>query len=525
MAAAGSKPTAVHYWLITFVLFSLVFGLMWFLTHRQVEGLRTQAKTAEEKRKTAENASLVAVEQINALKDVMGRREPTVGDANTADATTVIGKAKQELAEASGAEAAAATYSATVAALSERLRLASSERETLRNELARLQASYASLEARANAEMSKEKSARSAAEADRDDVQKSLENKLAEKDQDINTLKRALSDSQAELSDLRDTMKASLKDKDLQITRLETLNEGLTQELQATRRVTFEVPDGRIVQVENLTNSVWINLGSSDNLKEALTFSVYRKDNAGIGKAAPPTGNESYGTPTYGPSDIKGSIEVIKIEGAHLAKCRVTYNPTLLPIAVNDPIYSPVWSPGGSDTFALVGEIDLDGDGKSDREAVREFIRSAGASLDVEIDDEGRRVGKGMNERTRFLIVARIPEARPTDTAERVKVVEAIRSESTALNRDAKQMGVQTISLPTFLAFSGYRPTRRLFIPNSEGEFPLRIGREPVAGTKGFSMPAAARAADRAPEHRTPHKPDDERNRDSLFRGRSAPGP
>ena len=53
--------------------------------------------------------------------------------------------------------------------------------------------------------------------------------------------------------------------------------------------------------------------------------------------------------------------------------------------------------------FALVGSIDIDGDGKSDRELVRNLIHRNGGIIDAEVDEDGKRSGR-LSVSTRYLI-------------------------------------------------------------------------------------------------------------------------
>ena len=120
-----------------------------------------------------------------------------------------------------------------------------------------------------------------------------------------------------------------------------------------------------------------INLGEADGLRVRTTFSVYRKENNGVGRDA---------------EDIKAQIEVIKVTGAHRAEARILEDDIYQPITKGDPIYTPLWSPGITEKFVVVGTVDLDRDGIPDRERFHDIVASAGGVITHEVLDDGRRI-------------------------------------------------------------------------------------------------------------------------------------
>src|SRR5205814_522187 len=90
----------------------------------------------------------------------------------------------------------------------------------------------------------------------------------------------------------------------------------------------------------------------------------------------------------------KGTIEVINITGPHMAECRILADSTPNPLLPNDLIFTPLWRPGQQDHFALVGMMDIDGDGVDDREKVHDLIRINGGIIDAETDAKGNAIGE-----------------------------------------------------------------------------------------------------------------------------------
>ncbi len=205
----------------------------------------------------------------------------------------------------------------------------------------------------------------------------------------------------------------------------------------------FEVPDGRIAWV-NQDGTVWINLGSADALRRQITFSVYDADNRDPAK-----------------SSNKGSIEVTKILGDHMAEAHVTNDDPRNPILTGDQVYSQVWHRGKKLHFALAGIIDLNGDGQNDMKLARDMIELNGGVVDAYVADDGTIKGE-INVNTRYLVLGDYPqEARQA----------AMQAGWEKLSSDAKTNGVEVITLDKFLNQIGYAPDDRVV--------QLGAGREP----------------------------------------------
>jgi hypothetical protein len=235
-------------------------------------------------------------------------------------------------------------------------------------------------------------------------------------------------------------------------------------EVELVLRERFEQPDGEIVSVDNTSRTVWINIGSLDGLRPQVSFSVYTRDNRGLGR---------------GDRDIKAKVEVTRIKEGHLAEARIIEEDLFRPIAAGDPIYSPLWSSGRIEYFAFVGRPDLDQDGNSDWDLVDEILRNAGARKELYVTDEGLREppnGK-LTARTKFLVVGDIDD--PVDFSgqgEKMDIARKILDEQKALIDDAKVYGVQVVRLNDFLAYIGYKAQHRLWRPGEERPFTLKSG-------------------------------------------------
>jgi hypothetical protein len=165
--------------------------------------------------------------------------------------------------------------------------------------------------------------------------------------------------------------------------------------LQEMQTETFEVADGRIAHVDQAGGIVWINLGMADGLRRQVSFSVYDQDQTAVDNAKP-----------------KGAVEVIRIIDQHLSEARITAASSRDPILPGDQVFSPAWKPGRKIRFALAGVLDIDGDGNSDRDLVRNLITMNGGVIDAELHDDGNQSGQ-LTVGTRYLVIGN----RPTEEA------------------------------------------------------------------------------------------------------------
>jgi hypothetical protein len=180
---------------------------------------------------------------------------------------------------------------------------------------------------------------------------------------------------------------------------------------------------------------VWINLGSADALRRQVTFSVFDADRTDPAKA-----------------DQKGSIEVTRILGDHMAEARITSDDVRNPILTGDRIYSQVWHRGKQLRFALTGVMDLNDDGTNDIQLARDLVELNGGVVDAYLDDDGKVVGE-MTVNTRYLVLGKFPEE-----GHRAAMQRGFQQ----MSEDAKTNGVEIITLDKFLNQVGYAPTDRV---------------------------------------------------------------
>lgn len=242
----------------------------------------------------------------------------------------------------------------------------------------------------------------------------------------------------------------------------------------------FEAPDGRVTLVNQAQRLVWINLGQKDGLQRQTTFAVFDHDENGVAQAEP-----------------KARLEVVRVNGDHLAECRILEDKPSDPILQNDVIFTPAWSPGLKVHFALVGFMDIDRDNVSDREQIRNIIQMSGGVIDAELQDDGTRTG-ALTVNTRYLVLGEKPNERSGTR---------MLQEYNFMLGEVNKFGTETINVQKLMAMMGYKPEERrveLGTNAAKSEFkkrgpatpaPAPVGGAP-AGVPGFAPagppPAAA---------------------------------
>ncbi len=163
-------------------------------------------------------------------------------------------------------------------------------------------------------------------------------------------------------------------------------------ELNEFKNLDFSSPQGKIVNTSNGGTVVWIDLGRDDGLREGTAFTVIDESSVNASDAKD-----------------KAHLVVTRVieDHPHLSQARVTDYSTTRPILKEDKIFSPAWRPGRTVGFALVGEMDINGDYKDDVNDVRELIRRSGGKIDAEMDSKGNKVPglPGMTPNTGFIVL------------------------------------------------------------------------------------------------------------------------
>lgn len=275
------------------------------------------------------------------------------------------------------------------------------------------------------------------------DAQQTAEKDLASRTSDFTDFRSSLQKEQDELKknleDQRTKYEEQIAEREKSIKDLTDKNVKLEHavanfiENRKDEPESFEVADGRVSWV-NQNGTVWINLGTSDALRRQVTFSVFDADLHDAAKAS-----------------RKGSIEVTRLLGDHMAEARITSDDPKNPILTGDNVYSQIWHRGKKLHFALTGFIDFDGDGQSDLQLARELIALNDGIVDAYLDDDGKVQGE-ITANTRYLISGETPEK-----AGKVGLEKGAQD----MFKTASSLGVETVTITEFLSQMGYKPQDR----------------------------------------------------------------
>jgi hypothetical protein len=244
----------------------------------------------------------------------------------------------------------------------------------------------------------------------------------------------------------------------------------------------YDQPKGKIVKIDATGTMPYINLGRLDNLKAGVTFSVY-----GVGLDGKPIAYDIVdreGKTLRGPDgktekEGKATVEVLAVVGDHQSQVRVTSvrDPNRDPIVPNDLLFNPAWNPLDQQHIAVVGLIDLSGDG---RDEMAEFLRMMEKNrviVDAYLDLREIAIkGEGVTRRTDFLVLGPVPsfagEDRVKEDDPRAKRRDDIIKEMTKLQDEAAKNGVTVISLRKFLMLSGFRAPKSIVGSEAKGYRP-----------------------------------------------------
>lgn len=203
--------------------------------------------------------------------------------------------------------------------------------------------------------------------------------------------------------------------------------------------------DWKIATIQG--NNPYINLGSADNVKAQLTFTIH-----GLG----PDGRAN---PTP-----KGMLEVVNVIGPHLSQARITdvKDPARDPVLVNDVINNSAWDPFQKRRIALAGYMDLYGDGRDGMAELRRILERQNVIVDSYLDPKDFSIQGAINLQTEYLVLGDTPESLPYSVRERDGFGKKLGQGIDDMQAAARRNGVPVIGLRKFLDSIGYKLPRPL---------------------------------------------------------------
>jgi len=209
------------------------------------------------------------------------------------------------------------------------------------------------------------------------------------------------------------------------------------------KETVLDRPDGKITFVDYRRGEIHTNVSRSMGARPQMRFTIFDSSAAGI--------------PTDRP---KGTVELISVgDRESVAKIVKTNNP-IDPLRVGDHVYSPAWSANEPMRFALIGKIDINRDGRDDREDLKRLIESAGGMVDYDLPppELGRESGKLTGADAWYVIDERPPFYEIYNTKKGVTAgenAEFLKKQSEAI-REARLVGVRPMPIERLLPFLGY---------------------------------------------------------------------
>jgi hypothetical protein len=215
---------------------------------------------------------------------------------------------------------------------------------------------------------------------------------------------------------------------------------------------------------------------------------------------------KSPGIPTEKP---KGSIELTQVGEQFSAARIVKTNNSIDPIRLGDIVYSAAWSPNMPMRFALVGKMDVNRDGKDDRDELKRMIQEAGGTIDFDLPpaDLGKETGTLSPRIDWYVIDNRMP-LRETFSSKNATVEvsqEKLNQRVGEIVREARLNGVRPMTIEHLLSFLGYdmnapvsgseavdtKALKRLTLPRGPAASTKpSVGTTTKADTNGDEMPA-----------------------------------
>jgi hypothetical protein len=258
------------------------------------------------------------------------------------------------------------------------------------------------------------------------------------------------------------------------------------------KELILDRPDGYVTYVDYERGEVLVSLTKRQGARPQMKMTIFDAKSPGI--------------PTEKP---KGSIELTQV-GEQFSAARIvkTIN-SIDPIRLGDIVYSAAWSPNLPMRFALVGKMDVNRDGKDDRDELKRMIQEAGGTVDFDLPpaDLGKETGTLSPRIDWYVIDNRMP-LRETFSSKNATVEvsqEKLNQRVGEIVREARLNGVRPMTIEHLLTFLGYdmnapvsgseavdtKALKRLTAPRRPAESTKpSVGTTTKADTNGDEMPA-----------------------------------
>lgn len=200
-------------------------------------------------------------------------------------------------------------------------------------------------------------------------------------------------------------------------------------------RMAARQADGVVLMAKPGERMVFIDLGARHNLILGMRFAVYPPDT---------------GVPSTG--EAKAAIEVTDI-GEEVSECRIVWDKNLFPILSDDLVANPIYDRNRSLTFNVIGEFDLDHDGRDDP--------NGKGTIEAVVKENGGIVAEQLSARVDFVVAGARPVLRrlTSDPSAELRAIyqdqlRKVDGYSAAIN-EAQSLSIPIFTQATFLNFLG----------------------------------------------------------------------
>jgi hypothetical protein len=298
---ASGENQGLQIALIIFVMLTILLSVTTFMFFREYSDADVRSRKDQADATAANQQMRAAVTEMEALKKIIGLSEQTKLD----DVKATLVEDMKNFATTAPAESQ--FYHPALEFLANTLKEKLAELVAARETIQQVKDDREKVEkAKQEQVAAAEENARKA-EADLASAKKEFEAERKRMLDDQEDLRRQLKEKNDTFTELQEKSKKAEADLTADNKKLVQSNDILNQKVEyLDPTIGFEVPDGKIVWVDQRSRSAYINVGKADGLKRQTLFSVV-------------SGDEDVGEDQR----TKGRIEVTEILGAHFAECRI----------------------------------------------------------------------------------------------------------------------------------------------------------------------------------------------------------
>jgi hypothetical protein len=315
----------------------------------------------------------------------------------------------------------------------------------------------------------------------------------------VDQLQTDNNDKATKIANLETQLKQQKEDSDRKIDLANSIIREQRDVLDKSENV-LDKPDGYITYVDLDRREVQVNITRRQGARPQMKMTIFDAGSPGV--------------PTETP---KGNIQLTQVGDQYSVGRIDRVASTINPIRVGDIVYSPAWSPEEPMRFALIGKIDVNRDGKDDRQDLKKMIEDAGGVVDYDLPPPGfgNESGK-LTARVSWYVVDEREPLRQLFAAKSDRAVAEqakFEQKKGLVIKQARAEGIRPMPIQRLLAYLGYEmgtpiigkseavnapALRRLLEPRKAPE-------QPKAATQ--PEPAAAAPAAEEPKPEPEEKP------------------